>query len=108
MKGKISDERFVKMSATYEAEEKQLESRVAELQVAIDGVREKSANADSFLKMVHQFTDIQELDAQIIRTFVKHINVYAAEKVDDRRCQHVQIIYNCLGEFHAPRKEKTA
>ncbi len=108
VEGKITDERFVKMSATYEAEEKQLESRVAELQVAIDGVREKSANADSFLKMVHQFTDIQELDAQIIRTFVKRINVYAAEKVDGRRCQRVQIIYNCIGEFHAPRKEKTA
>lgn len=48
------------------------------------------------------------MDAQIIRTFVKRINVYAAEKVDGRRYQRVQIIYNCIGEFHAPGKEKTA
>ena len=48
------------------------------------------------------------MGAQIIRTFVKRINVYAAEKVDGRRCQRVQIIYNCFGEFHAPGKEKTA
>lgn len=57
--------------------------------------------------MVHQFTNIQELDAQIIRTFVKLINVYAEGKVNGRICQRIQIIYNCIGEFHAPVKEKT-
>ena len=36
IEGKISDERFVKMSASYEAEQKQLESRVVELQLIID------------------------------------------------------------------------
>lgn len=58
--------------------------------------------------MVHTYTDIQELDAEIIRTFVKRINVFAAEKIDGRRCQRIQIIYNCIGEFHAPKQKKTA
>lgn len=31
VEGKISDERFAKMSASYEVEQKQLESRTAEL-----------------------------------------------------------------------------
>ena len=106
VEGKINDERFIKMSATYEAEQKQLEKRVSGLQSIIDSVRKKSANADPFLKRVHQFTDIQESDAQIIRTFEKRINVYAAEKVGGRRGQRIQIIYDCIGEFHAPTKGK--
>ena len=40
IEGKISDERFMKMSATYEAEQNQLTERVAELEHIIDAARE--------------------------------------------------------------------
>lgn len=40
IEGKISDERFMKMSATYEAEQNQLTERVAELEQIIDATRE--------------------------------------------------------------------
>ncbi len=103
IEGKISDERFIKLSSTYEDEQKQLENRAAELQGIIDRTKEKTANVESFLKLVRQYTDIQELDAEIIRTFVKRINVYKAEKVDGRRCQKIQIVYNCIGEFQLPK-----
>lgn len=39
MTGRISDERFARMSATYEAEQQTLEKRVAELQILMDGAR---------------------------------------------------------------------
>lgn len=45
---KISDERFVKMLATYETEQNQLTNRVAELKHIIDAAKQKSSNADSF------------------------------------------------------------
>lgn len=89
MEGKISDERFVKLSLSYETEQKQLKSRETELQVIIDQAKEKIANVESFLKLVRQYTDIKKLNAEIIRTFVKQINVYKAEKVDGRRCQRI-------------------
>lgn len=103
IEGKISDERFAKMSASYESEQKQLESRVTELQTTIDQVNEKTDNVESFLKLVRQYTNIPELDAEIIRTFVKRINVYKPEKVDGRICQRIQIEYNCIGEFQLPK-----
>ncbi|WP_277352327.1 DUF4368 domain-containing protein [Levyella massiliensis] len=43
--------------------------------------QEKCLNVDSFLKLVRQYTDIQELNAEIIRTFVDKIYVEKSEKV---------------------------
>ncbi len=108
IEGKISDERFMKMTTSYEAEQKQLEERVVKLQKNILQIQERSANIDAFLNKVHQYTDIQELDAEIIRTFISRINVYAAEKVEGKRRQRIQIIYNCIGEFQPPKHKKTA
>lgn len=103
VEGKISDERFMKMSATYDAEQKELESRVSELEKTIETTKEKSANISHFLKLVKQYTDIRDLDAEIIRTFVERINVYKAEKVNGRRQQRIQIIFNCSGEINLPQ-----
>ena len=105
---KISDESFMKMTSNYENEQKQIEERVIELQEIIANATEQSSNIDAFLKLVQQYTDIQELNAEIIRTFVSRINIFAAEKVNEKRQQRIQIIYNCIGEFQTPKHEKTA
>lgn len=109
MEGKISDERFIKMSATYEVEQKKLNVRVTALQDFIDHTKEKSLNAEYFLSLVRKYTDIKELDAEIIREFVEKIIVFKVEKIDGHRTQRIQIIYNCIGAVELPRKhEKTA
>jgi len=109
--GKISDERFAKMSATYETEQKQLGSCVAELQSFIEQAKEKSLNVEAFLIKVRKYTDIKELDAEMIREFVEKIIVYKTEKVDGHRAQRIRIIYNDIGVIELPvttRQEKTA
>lgn len=109
VEGKISDERFIKMSATYEAEQKELTARVTDLQDFIDHTKEKSLNAEHFLSLVRKYTDIKELNAEIIREFVEKIIIFKAEKVDGHRTQRIQIIYNCIGAVELPSKqEKTA
>lgn len=109
VEGKISDERFAKMSATYEAEQAQLTERAAELEKLLSDARQKAINADYFLSLVRKYTDIQELDAQIIREFVEKILVFKPEKVNGRRVQRIRIIYNCIGAIDIPGKdEKTA
>jgi site-specific DNA recombinase len=66
-------------------------------------------NAEYFLQLVQKYTDIKELDAEIIREFVEKIIVFKAEKVDGHRMQRIQIIYNCIGAVEIPSKhEKTA
>jgi site-specific DNA recombinase len=48
IEGKISDERFAKMSANYEAEQHTLENRVAELQSIMTEEKESALNVDGF------------------------------------------------------------
>ena len=110
--GKISDERFAKMTTSYEDEQKTLESRIRELKAAIGTVTENTSNVDAFLKLVRKYTDIQELTAEIIREFVEKIYVYKVERIDGKRIQRIKIVWNCIGEFTPPDKckkdEKTA
>ena len=110
--GKISDERFAKMTTSYEDEQKTLESRIRELKATIGTVTESSSNVDAFLKLVRKYTVIQELTAEIIREFVEKIYVYKAERIDGKRIQRIKIVWNCIGEFTPPDKckkdEKTA
>lgn len=109
IEGKVSDERFVKLTATYEAEQRQLEYRIAELQSFMANAKNESLGVDTFLSMVRRYTDIKELDAEIIRVFVEKILVYKAEKVDGHRVQRIKIIYNGIGEIPTtPINEKTA
>ena len=59
-------------------------------------------HANHFLALVRKYTDIRELDAEIIREFVERINVFRAKKVDGHRQQRIQIIYNCIGAVDLP------
>lgn len=106
--GRISDERFARMSATYEAEQQTLEKRVAELQILMDCAKQKAMNVEYFLSLVRKYTDIQELTGEIIREFVEKIIVFKAEKVDGHRQQRIQIIYNAIGAVEIPNEKEAA
>ncbi|WP_235320883.1 DUF4368 domain-containing protein [Anaerovibrio lipolyticus] len=102
VEGKISDERFTKMSASYEEEQKGLESRVAELKKLIAAEKESSVNVDRFLALVRKYTDVKKLTAEIIREFVEKIYVYQSERIDGHKAQRIKIVWNCIGEFTPP------
>ena len=95
--GKISDERFAKMTATYEAEQDGLQQTAQRLKDEISAVREEGESVDRFMKLVNKYSNITELNAEIIRTFVEKIIVYEAEKIDGVKMQRVKIVYNCVG-----------
>ena len=107
IEGKISDERFAKMTANYEAEQHTLESRVMELKSTMTSEKESTLGVDHFLTLVRKYTEIQELTAEIIREFVEKIFVYKAERIDGRRLQRIKIVYNCIGEFDPPVSTST-
>ena len=106
--GKISDERFMKLSETYENEQTELTDRIKELQDYIEHEQESALNTDSFIRLVKKYMDVQELNAEIIREFVDKIYIYKAERIGGKKVQHIKILWNCIGEFIPPAKEKTA
>lgn len=49
---------------------------------------------------------MKELDTEIIRTFIKRVNIYKDEKVNGKRTQKVQIIFNEVGEINLDKTKK--
>ena len=107
LEGKVSDERFARMTANYEEEQKGLESRVAELKKLLAAEKDRSVNVDHFLTLVRKYTDVQELTAEILREFVEKVYVYQAERIDGQKVQRVRIVWNCIGEFTPPTVTNT-
>ena len=106
IEGRISDERFARMSADYEEEQHGLETRVAELKRLLAEEKNNAVNADRFLALVQKYTDVQELSAEIIREFVEKIYVHQPERIDGQRVQRIRIVWNCIGEFTPPEAYK--
>lgn len=100
--GKISDERFEKMAATYEAEQKRLQQTIDVLRKEISVARDEGEAVEKFFRLVNKYTDITEVNAEILRTFIEKIIVYEAEQVDDVKTQKVKIVYNCVGAVSLP------
>ena len=101
--GKISDERFQKLSLTYEDEQNQLKTRIAELDNLLLTEKEKSLNTDHFLSTIRDYTEIKELNCEVIRTFIDKILVHKVEKIDGKRYQAIDIYYNGIGKVVIPK-----
>ena len=101
LEGKISDQRFEKMAKAYDEEEISLQKRIAELEETITKSQEEELNVESFLKLIRKYTDIKELDPEIIRTFVDKIYVEQSEKVSgtNLKKQTIWIYWNFIGKI---------
>ena len=102
IEGTISDERFSKMSASYETEQAQLEARVTELKRLISAEKDCVVNVNTFIELVKRRTEIKELTAEVIREYVEKVIVFKPETIDGVKTQHLKIIWNCIGEFVPP------
>ena len=104
---KISDERFTKLSGGYEAEQKELQEKVAILQAELTGQEEQAMNLDRFLSIVRKYTEIEKLTPTILNEFVEKIIVHAPDKSTGKRVQQVEISYNCVGVIELPDTNET-
>ena len=97
--GKLTDERFHKLSTDYEAEQAGLQTQAAILREEIEEAEGKSANVDRFLSVVRQYTDIPELTPRILHEFVEKIIIHAATDPHSKinRRQEVDIYYKGIG-----------
>lgn len=70
--------------------------------------KEQTLNVDSFLKVIRKYTDITELTAEIIRSFVERIDVYKPEKVPGTRTkkQTICIHWNFISTVDIPAEHE--
>jgi len=100
--GIISNERFAKMSRTYEQEQSEIAVKAKLLKTELKKEGGRQMTADSFLDTVHRYTNAQELTRRMVTELIDHIVVFHAEKNEGITNQKVIINYNCIGEFQVP------
>ncbi|WP_099336292.1 recombinase family protein [Clostridium cadaveris] len=105
--GTISHERFLKLSAEYEAEQKELTEKIATEQQEVDTYEQSKMDFDSFAAIIRKYVGITELTPTIVNEFIKKVVVHAPEKIDGKRFQKVDIVFNFVGEIHLPDKPQT-
>ena len=98
--GTISHERFLKLSAEYEAEQKELTEKVKTEQQEVATYEQNKMDFDSFAAIIRKYVGVTELTPTIVNEFIKKIVVHAPEKIDGKRFQKVDIVFNFVGELH--------
>lgn len=104
--GKITDERFERLSATYEKEQRELADCIIESETEITEAEQDNVDLKYFLKAIRACTDLKELTPEIVNTLIKRINVHNAEKVDGRKKVKIDIEFIAVGLISIPDEKE--
>ena len=100
--GKLSDDRFARMSRRYEEEQKELAEKIKALRAEIDKQNSQSMTTDMFISLVRKYTRARKLTPRMLNELIEKIEVFNAEKVDGVWEQRLRIHYNCVGAIEIP------
>jgi len=95
--GKLSDERYMTLSTSYEEEQQTLKAAVPKMQAYLETETDKTVNLQQFIRKVKKITELKVLTPELIHEFVEKIVVYAPKYLDGRRIQIVDIYYSGVG-----------
>ena len=102
--GKLSDDRFAKMSRRYEEEQKELSEKIKKLRTEIEKQSSRATSTDMFVSIVRKYTRARKLTPRMLNELVEKIEVYNAERIDGEWVQRLRIHYNCVGEMNIPNE----
>jgi len=105
--GKLSDERFIKLSREYELEQDNLKAMSEVLRKDVKQQEQKKTNVKSFIAAAKKYTELTELDATVLREFIDKIHVSKTTGRKGRRAtdepREIEIVYNFIGAFDFPK-----
>ena len=100
--GKLSEERYLKLSDTYETEQAELTEKAQTLKAEIEKDKKEKDEILDFLCLVEKYSSIEELTPEIIRSFVDRIIVHEKRKENGHYRQEIKIVYNFIGAVEFP------
>lgn len=104
--GKISDERFTRMSASYEAEQKSLIASVSASEARLREMEKETVNLRLLLNTLRECTDLEELTPTIVNTLIKRIEVHNNDKSSGHCYVKVDIYFTAAGLIDIPTAEE--
>ena len=103
-KGILSEQRFMKLTATMEQEQEENQHRLQELMRMLQQSDAQESEVRTFIREIRQYATIQELDETVLNRLISRILVGEVKKVDGQKTQEVRIVYNFVGEIQVATK----
>lgn len=102
---KISDERFVKLSRSYEEEQKQLRASISDLTEKLSKQQEDSLNISKFMVRISKYTELPELTVEIVNELIDKIVIHKPTGTKRNRIIQIDIYYNFIGKLNNEKSE---
>ena len=103
--GKISDERFVKLSQSYEEEQKQLQASISYLTEKLAKQQEDNLNISKFMARISKYTELPELTVEIVNELIDKIVIHKPTGTKRNRIIQIDIYYNFIGKLNNEKSE---
>ena len=98
-KGILTEQRFLKLTATLEQEQEANRKRLQDLVLVMRHTDEQESDLRIFVKEIRKYATIRELDEAVLNRLISKILLGEVRKVDGQRYQDVKIVYNFVGEI---------
>ncbi len=105
--GNLSEERFRRMSQSYESEQKELLAAVEHDEQSLRKAEQEKVDLRVFLETIRKCVDLQELTPTIVNTLIKRIEVHNSTKDENGR-KHVpiDIYFTAVGIINIPTENE--
>ena len=104
----ITTQQFQRLSASYTAEQAQLENEIPKKEAALREAEHIDSGAEDFIARAKRYTDITELTPELLHLFIEKIVVHEKEISRSRYSpQTIDIYYNGIGCISKSATEKT-
>ena len=102
--GKITDDRYSRMSAKYEAEQAELSESIKRAKTELDKHCSQSMPTEMFISIVRKYTRARKLTPRMLNELIQKIEVHQSEKLEGVQIQRLTIHYNCVGTLDIPKE----
>jgi len=96
-KGTLTDSRFQKLSAEYEAEQSGLELRIEAIQNELVAMRRGQMESEQWIERIERYADITALDRIVLSELIEKITVGEARIVNGEKVIDITIYYRFVG-----------
>ncbi|MCR4867117.1 MAG: DUF4368 domain-containing protein, partial [Lachnospiraceae bacterium] len=97
---KITEYNFNMLSVKYQKEQAELEEKITALSEEIKTSKDNESNAEKWLDLIKQYSDISELTAPLLNALIEKILIHQAVKKEDGTIeQEVEIYYRFIGKI---------
>lgn len=100
--GKITDERFTKMSVSYNSEQTDIHEKLKNLGNLLEETLGREITSEKFIKAIKKYTRVKKLTPHMLTELIEKIVVFPSEKETGVRTQKLVIYYNCVGAIEIP------